>query len=92
MNDRASSREDEPEQDQIEALPDFSTPYWAEIIKAAPVNPGLEVSEKILFVTDVAVEADIVDAFKALGPDWEERINEVLRDAVNNGLSNSAGP
>lgn len=27
----------------------------------------------------VAIEADIVDAFKAAGPDWLARMNEVLR-------------
>lgn len=32
-------------------------------------------------VVTIHVDRDIVDAFKADGPDWEERVNDALRDA-----------
>ena len=31
------------------------------------------------------VDADVLDAFKAGGPGWQTRINELLRDAVRRG-------
>ncbi|OGB01647.1 MAG: hypothetical protein A3E25_19700 [Burkholderiales bacterium RIFCSPHIGHO2_12_FULL_69_20] len=31
------------------------------------------------------VDADVLDAFKASGPGWQTRINELLRDAVRRG-------
>jgi len=31
------------------------------------------------------LDADVLAAFKATGPDWEERINAVLREAVETG-------
>jgi len=33
------------------------------------------------------MDAEVLDAFKATGSGWQTRINAVLRDAVNHGLS-----
>lgn len=31
---------------------------------------------------ELEIDADVLEFFQAMGPDWEERINEVLRAAA----------
>ena len=33
------------------------------------------------------LDAEVIDAFKASGDDWQKRINRILRDAVKSGLT-----
>ena len=54
--------------------------YWAgATIKRGRGRPTVAVKRPTL---NMRVDADVLDAFKATGPGWQTRINEVLREAV----------
>lgn len=36
---------------------------------------------------NMRVDADVLDAFKATGPGWQNRINAVLRESVAHGMT-----
>ncbi len=54
--------------------------YWkAATVKRGRGRPALDVKRPTL---NMRVDADVLDAFKATGPGWQTRINEVLKSWV----------
>ncbi len=59
--------------------------YWQQAsITRGRGRPPVTVKRPTL---NMRVDAEVLDAFKATGPGWQTRINELLRDAVKHGLS-----
>lgn len=66
-------------------IPDMSTPYWAERIKAGTFHPGTRgrpKSDTTKTQTTLRLDPDVIDAFKADGPGWQSRMNAALRKAA----------
>ncbi len=58
--------------------------YWAKAtIKRGRGRPAGAVQRPTL---NMRIDAEVLEAFKATGPGWQTRINEVLRGAVKRGL------
>jgi uncharacterized protein (DUF4415 family) len=54
--------------------------YWAKAtVKRGRGRPVAEVKRPTL---NMRVDAEVLEAFKATGPGWQTRINEVLKDWV----------
>lgn len=54
--------------------------YWAQAtVKRGRGRPATEVKRPTL---NMRVDAEVLEAFKATGPGWQTRINEVLKDWV----------
>jgi len=59
--------------------------YWAgATIKRGRGRPTVTVKRPTL---NMRVDAEVLDAFKATGPGWQTRINELLCKAVKHGLT-----
>ena len=57
--------------------------YWEQsTIKRGRGRPAVAVKRPTL---NMRVDADVLQAFKATGPGWQTRINELLRAAVAGG-------
>ncbi|HEY8574819.1 MAG TPA: BrnA antitoxin family protein [Devosia sp.] len=52
-----------------------------EVLKAFPKTRGLQVEPKKIPVS-IRLTAEVVERFKADGPGWQTRIDEVLKKAV----------
>lgn len=48
-------------------------------------GPGRPKSTTVRPTLNMRVDADVLAAFKATGPGWQTRINELLREAVDSG-------
>lgn len=63
--------------------------FWAAAtVRRGRGRPPVAVPRPTL---NMRVDADVLAAFKATGPGWQTRINAVLRQAVQGGLSRSDG-
>lgn len=62
-----------------EVLPDLHANIVAEIAKRKGGRPKLENPKQSIALR---LDADVLDAFKAGGPGWQTRMNDVLRDWV----------
>jgi uncharacterized protein (DUF4415 family) len=61
--------------------------FWAAAtVRRGRGRPPVAVPRPTL---NMRVDADVLAAFKATGPGWQTRINAVLRQAVQGGLSRS---
>jgi len=49
-------------------------------------RPGCPLDSGTKTQITLHIDTDIVDKYKATGPGWQTRINEVLRDAVTHGV------
>ncbi len=71
-----------------EEIPDPSSSPDDGLIEVGSLPQRIPVSGPPMAVHDVEVEVEIVDEFKKQGgPRWMDRLNEILRDAVNRGLA-----
>lgn len=61
-------------------IPDLSPPYWIEKFKNAPVSRGRPILPVTKVSTTIRLDADIIETFRAQGPRWQSRINEVLKE------------
>lgn len=59
--------------------PDLSAPEWAAKFDVTPVRRGRPKVSEPKRLTSLRLDADVVDSFRATGPGWQSRINEVLR-------------
>ncbi len=66
-------------------IPDTSTPYWQKIIDATPVSRGRPILPVTKVSTTIRLDADIIEKFRAQGPRWQSRINEVLKEWLARG-------
>jgi uncharacterized protein (DUF4415 family) len=66
-------------------IPDLSTPYWFEKFKDAPVSRGRPILPVTKVSTTIRLDADIIEKFRAQGPRWQSRINEVLKEWLARG-------
>ena len=58
--------------------------YWQEAtVKRSRGRPQVLVRRPTL---NMRVDAEVLEAFKAIGPGWQTRINALLREAVKRGL------
>ncbi len=58
--------------------------YWASAtIKRGRGRPAVAEKRPTL---NMRVDAEVLDAFKATGPGWQTRINQLLSEAVRRGL------
>jgi uncharacterized protein (DUF4415 family) len=66
-------------EDKDDVIPDMTSPYWAEKFAKVPVSRGRPklVSPKVS--TTIRFDADILARFRAGGAGWQARINEALR-------------
>lgn len=62
--------------------PDLSQPYWRERFYKTEVRRGRPKAEAPKVSTTIRLDPDVLAAFKASGPGWQSRINEVLRKAA----------
>jgi uncharacterized protein (DUF4415 family) len=60
--------------------PDLSTPEWKAKFDALPVTRGRPKLDRPKISTTLRLDADIIDQFRAGGPGWQSRMNDVLRD------------
>ena len=60
-------------------VPDLSTPEWQAIFDKVPVRRGRPPVLSPKVSTNIRLDADILEAYRAQGPGWQTRINEVLR-------------
>jgi len=63
-------------------LPDLSTPEWQAKFAKAPVRRGRPKADVTKVSTTLRLDPDVIAAFRAGGPGWQSRINDVLRKAV----------
>jgi uncharacterized protein (DUF4415 family) len=61
-------------------VPDLTLPEWRQKMDAAVVTPGRPKLDKPKVSTTLRLDADVVAQFKAKGPKWQTRMNEVLRE------------
>jgi uncharacterized protein (DUF4415 family) len=65
--------------------PDLSTPYWQKMIDATPVTRGRPAILDKKVSTTIRLDADILRQFRARGPRWQSRINDVLKEYLARG-------
>lgn len=61
--------------------PDLSTPYWQERFAKAKVQRGRPKAAVTKVSTTIRLDPDVIEKFRATGPGWQSRINEVLKKA-----------
>lgn len=59
--------------------PDLTESPWAEKLTSAPVIRGRPKSEQTKVSTTIRLDADVLEGFRAGGPGWQSRINDVLK-------------
>jgi uncharacterized protein (DUF4415 family) len=62
--------------------PDHPTDEWQAIIDKVPVRRGRPPMDEPKVLTTIRLDADVVAAYRAQGPGWQTRINDVLRKAL----------
>ncbi len=60
-------------------VPDLSTPEWQAIIDKVPVRRGRPPLDEPKVSTTIRLDADVLAAYRAEGPGWQTRMNDVLR-------------
>ena len=60
--------------------PDLSGPQWREQFDRAPVRRGRPPLENPKILTTIRLDAEVLEAFRSLGPGWQTRVNEALRE------------
>ena len=63
-------------------VPDLSTPEWQAVFDKVPVRRGRPPLDEPKVSTTIRLDADVLAAYRAEGPGWQTRINEVLRKAL----------
>jgi uncharacterized protein (DUF4415 family) len=71
-----SHRRSRGTRDVAEAAFKKATTKEAEIARPEPVVPGLR--EQV----SLRIDQDILEHFRAMGPGWQDRINDALRRAI----------
>lgn len=71
---------------------DRDNPQWSEEMLGPPVMRRGRGSQKAptKVLTTIRLDADVIAFFRALGPGYQSRINEVLRRVKERGLTTSA--
>ena len=68
--------------DSDDDLPDLATPEWQAKFAQVPVQRGRPKVAATKVSTTIRLDPDVLAAFKADGPGWQTRINQVLRKSV----------
>ena len=63
-------------------LPDFTTPKWRAKFANASVKHGQPKVDVTKIATILHLDPDVLAAFRAGGPGWQNRINAALRKAA----------
>jgi uncharacterized protein (DUF4415 family) len=63
-------------------VPDLTVPEWSDKLDAAPVRRGRPVSPSPKVSTTIRLDPQVLEYFKAKGPGWQTRINDILRKAA----------
>jgi len=62
-------------------VPDLTGPEWADAIAKAEVRRGRPPLDNPKVSTTIRLDADVLEKFRATGPGWQSRINEILKAA-----------
>jgi uncharacterized protein (DUF4415 family) len=73
-----------PDWSDPDEAPDLSVSPWHEKLAATPIKRGRPKLSATKVSTTIRLDADIVAAFRNEGPQWQTRINEVLRASLKN--------
>ena len=68
-----------PDWQDPDDVPDLSTPEWQAIFDKVPVRRGRPPLDEPTVSTTIRLDADVLAAYRAQGPGWQTRINDVLR-------------
>ena len=60
-------------------VPDLTGPEWEEAIANAVVRRGRPKAAVTKVSTTIRLDADVLAKFRATGPGWQRRINEILK-------------
>lgn len=81
----ANKKNLEPDWHDPDDAPDLSTPEWQAVFVKVPVRRGRPPLDEPKISTTIRLDADVVSAFRAEGPGWQTRINDVLRAHLERG-------
>ncbi|WP_297975944.1 BrnA antitoxin family protein [uncultured Amaricoccus sp.] len=84
MNGNRSSSapaSDDPKDVFEDDAPDLSTPYWQERFARAEVKRGRPKAAVTKVSTTIRLDPDVLEKFRATGPGWQSRINDILKKA-----------
>ena len=75
----ANKKSLKPDWQDPDDVPDLSTPEWQAIIDKVPVRRGRPPLDEPKVSTTIRLDADVLAAYRAEGPGWQTRMNDVLR-------------
>jgi len=75
----ANKKSLKPDWQDPDDAPDLSTPEWQAIFDKAPVRRGRPPLDEPKVSTTIRLDADVLAAYRAEGPGWQTRMNDVLR-------------
>ena len=75
----ANKKSLKPDWQDPDDAPDLSTPEWQAIFDKVPVRRGRPPLDEPKVSTTIRLDADILAAYRAEGPGWQTRMNDVLR-------------
>ena len=67
-------------EDKDDVIPDMTAPYWADRLAKTPVSRGRPKIPSPKISTTIRFDADILARFRAGGAGWQSRINNALRE------------
>ena len=62
-------------------VPDLTAPEWAAAIAKAVVKRGRSKAGAPKVSTTIRLDREVIEKFRATGPGWQSRINDVLKKA-----------
>ena len=86
---KGSRHSTHPDFDQDDA-PDLSTGGWPEKFAKAAVRRGRPPLARKKVSTTIRLSQDVIDHFKADGRGWQTRIDEALREWIQNTAPDSS--
>jgi len=75
----ANKKSLKPDWQDPDDAPDLSTPEWQAIFDKVPVRRGRPPLDEPKVSTTIRLDADVLAAYRAEGPGWQTRMNDVLR-------------
>ncbi len=66
-----------------DTAPDLSKGRWPEEFSTAKVRRGRPLSDNPKVLTTIRLSKEVIDHFRADGRGWQTRIDEALRDRIN---------
>ena len=67
-------------EDKDDVIPDMTTSYWADKLAKSSVSRGRPKLPSPKVSTTIRFDADVLARFRAGGAGWQSRINDALRE------------